>query len=105
MPEVEAPDYDTWPFAVAMTDFLRANEITAHCLGLGVDPLTFATDLLVSVVIDAPVFDELFGAWVSVNAEGAVTARPFTEEAVAGLPMQAAGAALVRLALAAGTAR
>jgi len=104
-PEVEAPDYDAWPFAVAMTDALRANEITAHCLGLGVDPLTFATDLLVSVVIDAPVFDELFGAWVSVNDEGAVTARPFTEEAVAGLPMQAAGAALVRLALAAGPAR
>jgi len=104
-PEVEAPDYDRWPFAVAMTEALRANEISAHCLGLGVDPLTFATDLLVSVVIDAPVFDELFGAWVSVNDEGAVTARPFTEEAVAGLPMQAAGAALVRLALAGGPAR
>jgi hypothetical protein len=105
VPEIEAPDYDTWPFAVAMTDALRANEISATCLGLGVDPLTFATDLLVSVVIDAPVFDELFGAWVPVNDEGAVTARPFTEEAVAGLPMQAAGAALVRLALAAGPAR
>jgi hypothetical protein len=100
-PEVEAPDYDTWPFAVAMTEALRDGRITAHCLGLGVDPLTFATDLLVSVVIDAPVFDELFGAWVSVNDEGAVTSRPFTVDATAGLPMQAAGAALMRLALAA----
>lgn len=98
-PEVEAPDYDTWPFAVAMTEALRDGRITAHCLGLGVDPLTFATDLLVSVVIDAPVFDDLFGAWVSINDEGAVTSRPFTAAATAGLPMQAAGAALLQLAL------
>lgn len=97
-PEVEAPDYETWPFAVAMTNALRDGRITAHCLGLGVDPLTFATDLLVSVVIDAPVFDELFAGRVAVNDEGAVTARPFTAQAIEGLPMQAAGAALVRLA-------
>jgi hypothetical protein len=70
-----------------------------------VDPLTFATDLLVRVVVDAPVFDEVFGARVEVNDEGAVTARPFTAEAIEGLPMQAAGAALVRLALADGRAR
>ncbi|MFC4858193.1 hypothetical protein [Actinophytocola glycyrrhizae] len=96
-PEIEAPDYPAWPFAVAMTDHPG---IDAHVLGLGVDPLTFATDLLVRVVIDAPVFDEIFGARVAVNDEGAVTTRPFTAEAVEGLPMQAAGAALVRLALA-----
>ena len=101
-PEVEAPDYATWPFAVAMTG---NPGIAAHVLGLGVDPLTFATDLLVRVVLDAPVFDEVFGAWVAVNDEGAVTTRPFTAGAIDGLPMQAAGAALVRLALAAGTAR
>jgi hypothetical protein len=98
-PEVAAPDYDTWPFAVAMTTAMNDGRITAHCLGLGVDPLTFATDLLVSVVIDAPVFDDLFGAWVPINAEGAVTSRPFTTAATRGLPMQAAGAALLRLAL------
>lgn len=96
--EVEAPDYETWPFAVGMTNALRDGRITAHCLGLGVDPLTFATDLLVSVVIDAPVFDELFAGRVAVNDEGEVTARPFTAQAIEGLPMQAAGAALVRLA-------
>jgi hypothetical protein len=96
-PEVEAPDYATWPFALAMTD---RPGIEAHVLGLGVDPLTFATDLLVRVVVDAPVFDELFGDRVAVNDEGAVTSRPFTAEAIEGLPMQAAGAALVRLALA-----
>lgn len=104
-PEVEAPDYETWPFAVAMTAALDAGDIEAHVLGLGVDPLTFATDLLVRVVIDAPVFDELFGAWVAVNEEGAVTRRPFGHDAVDGLPMQAAGAALVRLALDVGPAQ
>lgn len=98
-PEVEAPDYRTWPFAVAMTG---NPGVEAHVLGLGVDPLTFATDLLVRVVVDAPVFDEIFGGRVAVNDEGAVTARPFTAGAIEGLPMQAAGAALVRLALAAG---
>jgi hypothetical protein len=99
-PEVEAPDYATWPFAVAMTAALDAGDLTADVLGLGVDPLTFATDLLVRVVIAAPVFDELFGAWVAVNDEGAVSTRPFTPDSIRGLPMQAAGAALVRLALA-----
>lgn len=101
-PEVEAPDYAAWPFAVAMTN---TPGIETHVLGLGVDPLTFATDLLVRVVVDAPVFDEIFGARVAVNDEGAVTARPFTAEAIEDLPMQAAGAALVRLALAAERAR
>jgi hypothetical protein len=98
-PEHSDVDYRTWPFAVAMTDALRAGRIRAGCLGLGVDPLTFATDLLVSVVFDAEVFDDLLGDWVSRNEEGAVTERPFAEESVAGLPMQAAGAALVTLAL------
>jgi hypothetical protein len=104
-PEVTAPDYATWPFAVAMTDALDAGQIRADVLGLGVDPLTFATDLLVRVDIDAPVFDELFGDRVAVNDEGAVTTRPFTLDAISGLPMQAAGAALVRLALDAGPAQ
>lgn len=99
-PEVSAPDYETWPFARAMTGALADGHIRADVLGLGVDPLTFATDLLVRVVIDAPVFDELFGARVAVNDEGAVSTRPFTPASIDGLPMQAAGAALVRLALA-----
>jgi len=98
-PELSGVDYDRWPFATEMTAALRAGRIRAHCLGLGVDPLTFATDLLVSVVIDAPVFDTIFGAWVAENEEGAVTQRPLSADAIEGLPMQAAGAALVRRAL------
>ena len=98
-PERDGVDYATWPFAVEMTAALRAGRIRAHCLGLGVDPLTFATDLLVTVVIDAPVFDDLFGARVAQNEEGAVSEHPFIAAAIDVLPMQAAGAALVRRAL------
>ena len=72
-------------------------------LGLGIDPLTLATDLLTAVVIDAPVFDELFGAMVDRNAEGRVLpGQPFTAEFIDRLttrePVQPAGAALLRLA-------
>ncbi|HEY0449765.1 hypothetical protein [Actinophytocola sp.] len=98
-PERTAVDYASWPFAARMSAALRDGLIRAHCLGLGVDPLTFATDLLVSVVIDAPVFDDLFGTVVAVNEEGSVSEQPFTAETIENLPMQAAGAALVHRAL------
>lgn len=100
----EAPiDYDAWPFAAQMTAGLDAGRTRAYVLGLGVDPLTFATDLLAVVVLDADTYDELFAAAVSDNAEGSVLpAIPFTEDQVdryAGHePTQAAGAALLRLA-------
>ena len=98
-------DYDRWPLARAMTDALRDGRIRAYCLGLGADPLTFALDLLTAVVIDAPLYDEIFGEMVDTNAEGRVIKpRPFDEwsvtELVADAPLQAAAAALLRLALA-----
>ena len=98
-------DYDRWPFARAMTDALRDGRIRAYCLGLGADPLTFALDLLTAVVIDAPLYDELFGELAERNAEGTVLKpRPFDEPTIAELianePVQAAGAALLRLAIA-----
>lgn len=102
-------DYDGWPLARRMTGALAEDasdgaRIRAWCLGLGADPLTFAMDLLTVVVIDAPLYDELFGAVVSGNAEGTVLPlRPFTAESVTDLvanhPVQAAGAALLTLAL------
>jgi hypothetical protein len=103
-PEIQAPvDYDRWPFAAAMTGALAAGRIRAHALGLGVDPLTLATDLLVAVSIDAPVYDEIFAAAVASNAEGTVLAAvPFTAATVERYaqrePTQAAGAALLTLA-------
>jgi hypothetical protein len=100
----DAPiDYAAWPLARAMTDGLATGGIRAYCLGLGTDPLTFAMDLLAVVVIDAPLYDELFGALVADNAEGRVIApRPFDEAAIKELttnaPLQAAAAALLTLA-------
>jgi hypothetical protein len=98
-------DYDRWPFARAMTDALRDGRIRAYCLGLGADPLTLALDLLTVVVIDAPLYDELFGELAERNAEGTVLKpRPFDEPTIAELianePVQAAGAALLQLAIA-----
>jgi hypothetical protein len=84
-------------FEAAMTSALAAGRIRARCHGMGVDPLTFATDLLVSVHLDDDVFEELFGARVSANDEGTVSEHPLTRETIANLPMQAAGEALVNL--------
>jgi hypothetical protein len=98
-------DYDSWEFAARLAAALAEGSVGAYCLGLGVDPLTLATDLLTAVVIDAPVFDQIFGEVVTKNAEGRVLAgKPFTkdvvEELIGSEPMQAAGAALLRLAVA-----
>jgi hypothetical protein len=101
----QAPiDYAAWPLAKKMTDALADGAIRAYCLGLGADPLTYALDLLTVVVIDAPLYDELFGGLVEVNAEGRVIKpRPFDVSSVTGLltgfPLQAAAAALLTLAL------
>jgi hypothetical protein len=98
-------DYAAWPLARAMTGGLASGTVRAWCLGLGADPLTFAVDLLAVVVIDAPLYDELFGGLVAANAEGRViSSRPFDEPTVTALqrdaPLQAAAAALLTLALA-----
>jgi hypothetical protein len=96
--------YDTWPFAQRMTTARDRGQVRVWCVGLGVDPLTFATDLLTVAVFDAPVYDELFGGLVRSNTEGTVIAsRPFdpatVDELISGYPVQAAGAALLALAI------
>ena len=96
-------DYDAWQFAHQLTQALNTAQARAFCLGIGVDPLTFATDLLTIVTIDAPLYDELFGAIIATNAEGSITPTvPFTAETIERCastePMQAAGAGLLRLA-------
>jgi hypothetical protein len=100
-------DYDSWPFAARLDAERRAGTVRAYCLGIGVDPLTLATDLLSVVVIDAPVFDEIFGELVESNSEGILPTSdsdgapgvPFVESEVERLtrraPMQAAGAAAI----------
>jgi hypothetical protein len=96
-------DYDSWPFARQLTDALDRGQVRVWCLGLGTDPLTWATDLLTVAVIDSDVFDALFTGHPRRNAEGEVlAAREFAahviDRTVTGEPVQAAGAALLRLA-------
>ena len=96
-------DYDSWPFARQLTDALDRGQVRVWCLGLGTDPLTYATDLLTVAVIDSDVFDALFRMNLQRNAEGEILgAREFAahviDRTVTGEPVQAAGAALLRLA-------
>ncbi|HEX7305529.1 hypothetical protein [Lentzea sp.] len=96
--EIHDADYGNWPFASELTAAARVFH-----LGTGVDPLTFATDLLTVAVIEAPRFDALFGDVVSHNEEGRVLrGLPFTagtiDRFVHHEPTQAAGAALLSLA-------
>jgi hypothetical protein len=96
-------DYDSWPFARHLADAVYRGQIRVWCLGLGADPLTYATDLLTVAVIDSGVFDELFSLRPRSNAEGSVlAAREFAahviDRVVTSEPVQAAGAALLRLA-------
>jgi hypothetical protein len=96
-------DYDSWPFARHMAAALDRGQIRVWCLGLGVDPLTYATDLLTVTVIDSRVFDELFSLSPRPNAEGSVlAAQEFAAHVIDGIvtgePVQAAGAAVLRLA-------
>ncbi|MBC3190922.1 transcriptional regulator [Pseudonocardia sp. C8] len=102
-------DYPAWPVAVSLDYERRQGAVRTYCLGMGVDPLTLATDLLAVTVIDARVFDRLFASLVSGNSEGELTSsgdgqigHPLTAAEVERLaydePMQAAGAALLALA-------
>jgi hypothetical protein len=96
-------DYDSWPFARQLTEALDRGQISVWCLGLGVDPLTYATDLLTVAVIDSPVFDDLFSLNPRRNDEGEVlAAREFAGHVIDRMltrePVQAAGAAVLRLA-------
>ncbi|MGH3778316.1 MAG: hypothetical protein ACRDRR_21675 [Pseudonocardiaceae bacterium] len=96
-------DYDAWPFAARLTRALGTGQVGAFCVGIGVDPLTFATDILTVVTIDSPLYDELFTHVADANAEGSIVPDvPFTAETVERYashePTQAAGAALLKLA-------
>jgi hypothetical protein len=102
-------DYGQWPFYRELAAARQAGTLRVSCMGLGVDPLTLATDILTVAVFDAAVFDRLFCGLVTRNAEGRVVtesgsaAIPFTAQAVdrfagGSEPTQTAGAALLRLA-------
>ena len=108
-------DYEGWPFYRRLTAARREGRLAVRCLGLGVDPLTFATDVLAVAVFDAPLFDAEFAHLVTLNAEGRVITGgtggtgggpagiPFTAETITRLtggrePLQASGVAVLNLA-------
>jgi hypothetical protein len=104
-------DYGRWPFYRELATAREAGKLGVACVGLGVDPLTFAADILAVAVFDGDVFDRLFAGLVAANAEGrvigpgaaAVPGVPFTGEAIRRLAdgsesMQAAGAAVLQMA-------
>ncbi|MGK5550950.1 hypothetical protein ACSNOI_04990 [Actinomadura kijaniata] len=78
-------------------DAARARgDVRPYCLGLGVDPLTFAVDLLTVTVVEDAAFAALFGGLVAENDEGRVSLAAFDGSVPE--PMQPAGAAALRLA-------
>jgi hypothetical protein len=102
-------DYGQWPFHQELAAAREAGTLRVSCLGLGVDPLTLATDILTVAVFEAGVFDRMFRRLVTENAEGRVVTQdgsaaiPFTQATVdrftsGAEPLQTAGAALLRLA-------
>jgi hypothetical protein len=96
-------DYDSWPFFRALEESRGRGGLRAWCMGVGVDPLTLATDVLMVVVIDADVFDALVGPLADANEEGRIVGmvpfdHPDVEEVTGTRPVQPAGAAVLRLA-------
>lgn len=67
-------DYDAEPFAL-MDRALTDGRIRAYCLGVTLDALTLAGDILTVLVIEPDLHDELFADAVDHNHEGAVPAR------------------------------
>ncbi|MEV8638604.1 hypothetical protein AB0395_43805 [Streptosporangium sp. NPDC051023] len=101
----EAFAYDSWPFYLRMEQARAEGLVRPFVLGLGVDPLTFATDVLAVTVFEAEAFDAILGDLVEENEEGRVvgmTGIPFCADQVTRYvheePMQAAGAAVLELA-------
>src|SRR5215471_15626143 len=105
-------DYGRWPFYRALSAAREAGKMSVFCLGMGVDPLTLAVDILAAAVFDSDLFDDLFAGLVAANAEGRVVGGPgtpgapgvpFTAEVIRRFgggaePTQAAGAAVLQLA-------
>lgn len=105
--DAAAFDHGSLPLYRSLSAARGDGSLRCYLLGLGVDPLSLATDILAVSVIDATVFDAVFRDIVAENAEGAILRHGpagfvFTEGDVERLvtrePMQAAGAAVLSLA-------
>lgn len=70
---------DLEPFAT-MDEALRDGRIRVFCLGVTLDALTLAGDILTVAVISPDNYDQLFANAVETNSEGSVPARAFPFE-------------------------
>lgn len=67
------------PFAT-MDEALRDGRIRVFCLGVTLDALTLAGDILTVAIISSDTYNQLFSDAVETNAEGSVPARAFPFE-------------------------
>lgn len=67
-------DYEAEEPFRTLNEGRRAGKVRAWYLGMGLDPLVPAGEILTVVTLDAEVFDSAFGAMVSTNSEGEVIA-------------------------------
>ncbi|WP_042391096.1 hypothetical protein [Streptacidiphilus melanogenes] len=105
-------DYDAWDFYKTLGRARADGRLRVFWLGLGMDPLTYVTDMLTVAVFDADLFDQTFQRLVTTNDEGHrveledgtghASGIPFRADQIMRLthdePMQPAGAALLHLA-------
>jgi transcriptional regulator with XRE-family HTH domain len=77
-------DYDKVAPFPRMQEAYRDGRISLHCLGIAVDPLTLAVELLTVAVFDRTVYDGVFADMVDRNDEGVVvgTTVPFEEHTI-----------------------
>lgn len=67
-----------------------AGDAQIWCFGVGVDALTLFGEILTVVVLEAPVFDNLFADMVRTNAEGTVVSSGPYRDVTEGIPFTAA---------------
>lgn len=81
-------DYESIEPFPAMDQALSDGRIRLYCLGLTLDALTLAGDLLTVAVFEPDLYDGLFRDSVDVNAEGSIPVRalPFEANTIARLP-------------------
>lgn len=65
----DSVDYHAEPFRT-LNNARASGRVRAWCLGVGIDPLTPAGEILTVVTIEADVFDAVFAELVEHNAEG-----------------------------------
>jgi hypothetical protein len=76
-------DYGRWPFYRELSAARETGKLRVSCLGVGVDPLTLAVDVLTVAVFDSEFFDATFDGLVGANAEGHIIAS----QGAAGTPV------------------